>query len=175
MSCETDGWGPGTTTAFAFLDTTGKVIQTGAHSTFVVPASAVGTRIQCEVAVTNSGGTELAETTPSIAVKATPRIRIGPIAAVSGVRGTAVTYHVTLHAPAGLFGKFGVCLTPPRPVGGRICSSRQNPGGVPGAFTFKLSFTIRHTAPIVTTHVAFNVVAGLATAKAKALLHIARS
>lgn len=176
LSCSTGGWSGATRFLFSFIDTTsGQVLQSGAHPTFLIPTAEAGATVQCRVAASNDGGTTLAETTPTSAVQAAPAVRIGPIAARSGVRGRTVTLRVLLHTPAGLYGKFGVCAVPPKPVGGKICSSQRNVLGIGGAYLFALSFRIRPTSPLVTTHVEIDVVAGLATAKTKAVLHITRS
>jgi hypothetical protein len=176
LSCSTGGWNGATGFVFSFIDTTsGQMLQSGAHPRFLIPAADAGATVQCRVAASNDGGTTLAETTPTSAVHAAPKVRIGPVAARSGVRGHTVTLRVLLHSPAGLYGKFGVCAVPPKPVGGKFCSSQSNILGIAGTYLFNLSFRIRPTSPLVTTHVAIDVVAGLATAETKALLHITRS
>ena len=176
VSCSTGGWNGATGFVFSFIDTTsGMVLQSGGHPTFLIPAADAGATVQCRVAVSNAGGTSLAETTPTSAVGAAPPVRIGPVAATSGMRGRAVTLRVLLHSPIGLYGKFGVCAVPPKPVGGRVCSSQRNIRGIGGTYLFNLTFRIRLTSPLVTTRVEIDVVAGLASATTKSLLHITRS
>ncbi len=176
VSCSTGGWNGATGFVFSFIDTrSGQVLQSSPRPSFVIPAADAGATLQCRVAASNDGGTTLAETTPTTAVAVAPAVRIGPLAATSGVRGQSVTLRVVLHSPPGLYGKFGVCAVPPRPVGGKICSSQRNTLGSGGGFVFELSFRIRPTSPLVTTHVEIEAVAGLARASAKALLHVERS
>ncbi len=71
LICSTAGWGGAVQAVYSFVDlTTGQVLQSGSHTSFVIPASAVGAELECVSAVTNGGGTTLARTTASPALKA---------------------------------------------------------------------------------------------------------
>jgi len=176
LSCSTGGWIGAVGFVFSFIDTTsGRLLQSSARTSFLIPAADVGATIQCVVAASSGGGTTLAETTPTSAVGALPKVTIGPIAVTRGVRGQAVTLRVVLESPAGLYGKFGVCAIPPRPVAPKICSSQRNSRGNGGTYVFDLTFRIRPTSPLVATHVEIDAVAGLAAATTRASLQIALS
>jgi hypothetical protein len=175
LTCTSGGWPAGTTLAYSFVDTaSNQVLASGPHSTFRIPPADVGATVDCEIAVSNAGGTTLEETQATSKVKAAPQVRIESIAPVTAVRGKDVTIAVTLRSPAGLFGKFGVCVVPAKPIGGRVCSSVHNDHGVAGAFPFHLRFKVKQTSPLVTTHVEVDAVAGLSSARAKALVHVTR-
>ena len=173
LSCVAAGWGPGVQLAYSFIDFgSGNVLQEGPSPTFVLPGSDAGATVQCEVHATSSGGTTLEETRATSAVGKAPRPRLLPVAAVTGVRGHDVTIRVALKSPSGLLGKFGVCAVPPEVVGGRVCSSTRDTTGTGGTTGFTLTFKIRRTAPLVTTRVALDAVAGVSTVTAKVVLHV---
>jgi hypothetical protein len=176
LSCSSGGWPAPSHTAFSFVATgDGKVLQAGPSSTFQIPPADVGMTVRCEVAVSNDGGTTVAETEATAAIKPPPQLRIGRIAPVRATPGGLVQLTISLNAPAGLYGKYGVCASLPSKVGGRICKSVAGEDGSSGVFPFVLKFKIRPTSPLVTTKIAITGIAGLSTAKTTALLHIARS
>ncbi|HEY4346596.1 MAG TPA: serine protease [Gaiellaceae bacterium] len=173
LTCSSTGWPAGTRVLYSFVNAVdGHALQAGARSTFAIPESALGVRIRCVVTISSSGGTTLEETHATSPVKPAPVLRIGTIKPVSGARGSTVTIEVTLHSPAGLRGKFGVCAVPAAPVGGRVCASDTNTGGRAGTYEFSLRFRVKPTSPLVTTRVEIDAVGGVARAKAKATLHV---
>lgn len=176
LSCATKGWSGPVQISYSFVAASdGTVLQTGPDTTFVLPSAAVGAQIGCEVAVTNAGGTELMTTGPtSGAVKPAPQVRIQPPALLEAKRGQRLKLRVVLESPAGLSGKFGVCVTLPTSVGGHLCRSTREPFGVYGAFPFDLTFTIKPTAPVEMAHIAISATAGVSSANATALLRITR-
>jgi Trypsin len=59
--CRATGLGRATSVRYSFLTATGRVLQDGARSTYVVQATAEGSDLHCLAAVTNPGGTTLAK------------------------------------------------------------------------------------------------------------------
>ena len=175
LSCTTSGWVGQAQFTYMFVNTgTGDVLQSGPAATYLVPASAVGDKVACEVAASNAGGTALEETDPTSAVKSAPQVRIQKLAPIAARPGSHVSLHVTLLAPVGLWGKYNVCVTLPAKVGGHLCRSTRNTDGSSGAFPFDFTFKIRPTAPIGTAKVAIAATAGVSSANGTAVLRISR-
>jgi hypothetical protein len=174
LTCSTGGWSdPQPKVSYSFVDASGgQVLQAGPRATFTIPAADEGLVIYCEVAVSNSGGTTLAMTDPTGAVKPPPQVRIVGVGPLAGTRGGAVSFRVTLVSPAGLHGKFAVCIAPPKSVAGRLCRSTVNADGEAATIPFTFSFRIKPGAPLGTTHVAISAVAGLSTATSTTLLRV---
>ena len=117
---------------------TGDVLQSGPQAKYVIPATAVGDKVTCEVAASNAGGTALEETEATSVIKGAPQVRIAKLAPISALPGGHVTVHVSLVSPVGLWGKYNVCVTLPAKVGGHLCRSVRNPDGSAGTFPFEL-------------------------------------
>ena len=175
LSCTTSGWvGQAQFTYLFVSSSTGDVLQSGPVPKYLVPASAVGDRVICEVAASNPGGTALEETDPTSAIKSAPHVRIQNVAPLSTTPGSHVSLHITLLAPVGLWGKYSVCVTLPAKVGGHLCRSTKNTDGTPGAFPFDFTFKIRPGAPVGNAKIAIAATAGVSTANGTALLRISR-
>ncbi len=176
LTCSTGGWVGEARFTYSFLNAAdGAVLQTGPRPTFLVPASAIGARVFCQVAATNSGGTTLEETEATSAVGGAPQVRIVPSTPLAAAPGSRLTMRVTLVSPLGLWGKVAVCVTLPVRVGGHLCRSTVNRDGASGTFPFDFAFRIRPTAPPGTARVAISAVAGVSTAKTTALLRVSGS
>ena len=175
LSCTTSGWVGQAQFTYMFVSSaTGDVLQSGPGAKYVIPASAVGDRVMCEVAASNSGGTALEETEATSAIKGAPQVRIAKLAPVLASPGGHVTVHVTLVSPVGLWGRFNVCVTLPARAGGHLCRSAKNADGSAGTFPFDFTFKIRPTAPVGSAKIAIAATAGLSSANATALLRISR-
>ena len=148
------------------------MLQHGTATKFTIPASDGGATIACEVAATNAGGTSLDETTPTAPAKAPPQARIAHLAPLSGARGKSVLLRVSLVAPAGLYGKFSVCITPPKSVAGRLCRSTTNADGGAVTVPFIFNFHVKQTARVGTDRLAIKAVAGLSSVTSSAQLRI---
>ena len=175
LSCTTSGWVGQAQFTYMFVDTaSGDVLQSGPQATYLIPATAVGDKVSCEVAASNAGGTTLEETDATSTIKAAPQARIAKLAPISALPGAHVTMHVTLVTPLGLWGKYNVCVTLPAKVGGHLCRSVSNTDGSSGSFSFSFPFKIRPTAPIGTAKIAIAATAGVSSANATAQLRISR-
>jgi hypothetical protein len=141
----------------------------------VIPAVAAGATIVCEVAASNDGGTTLEVTDPTPAVKPAPQVKILKVGALAGARGHALDLQVSLQSPLGLFGKFSVCIVPPKSVAGKLCHSTVNADGGSGVFPFTFKFRIRSGAPVGNASVAITAVAGASHAAATTPLTISKS
>jgi secreted trypsin-like serine protease len=171
--CSTSGWPEPVQTVFTFVNnSTGAVLQTGPIGRYVLPASSVGTEVACDVAVTDSGGTTLVETTASSTIEAVPKATFHPLPPVTAARGGVVTLHPVLRIPLGLKGTYTVCATLPTVDGGRACKSIREAFGVSGSFPFTLTLRLKRTARIGTARVAISALAGGSTVKATELLRI---
>ncbi len=176
LSCSSGDWSGAARLSYAFSDSAdGRPLQIGSSATYRLTSGDIGRKIFCEVRAANDGGLGLDETTATSGVKPAPKVRILAVAPVAAVRGGAVTLHVSLRAPAGLWGKFGVCFTASPRVGGRICSSQPNPDGAGGTFPFTLRLRVKPTAPLVSTRVAVTAVAGVSRAHTTVLVRISRA
>jgi hypothetical protein len=177
LSCSTDGWAaPEPRFAYSFVNVVdGTVLQTGSRTEYLVPASAIGATIVCEVTASNDGGTVLEETDPTPAVKAAPQVRILKVGALDAARGHALKLRVSLQSPVGLWGKFAVCIVPPQTVAGRLCRSTVNADGSGGIVPFTFDFRVKATAPVGTSRLVISAVAGVSHATATAQLRISRS
>jgi hypothetical protein len=174
LDCEPGDW-PNTnaTYAYSFVNTTGgAVLQHGPASKFTIPVADKGAAISCEVAATSAGGTSLDETTPTSPIKGPPQARIAHLSPVPGAPGGSIQLRVMLVTPAGLFGKFSVCITPPKSVAGRLCRSTTNADGGAESVPFIFKFRVKPTAKAATDKLAITAVAGLSSATSAALLRI---
>ncbi len=174
LDCEPGDWPDSNATyAYSFVNTAnGQMLQHGTAATFKVPAADTGAAIMCEVAATNAGGTSLDETTATAPVKGSPQARIAHVGPLSGARGRSVLLRVTLVAPAGLFGRFSVCITPPKSVAGRLCRSTTNTDGGADDVPFIFSFHVKPTARAGTDRLTITAVAGLSSATSSTLLRV---
>jgi hypothetical protein len=177
LTCSTAGWSaPSVQVTYSYVDsTTGKVLQAGPSPAFLIPASASGATVVCEVAVSSTGGTAVEETEPTPHVKPAPQVSIVRVAPLSGTRGHAVSMRVSLKSPLGLWGKFAVCVVPPKSVAGRLCHSIQNADGNAGTFPFVFAFRVKPTAPVGGSRISIDAVAGVSHAVATAPLRISKS
>jgi hypothetical protein len=176
LTCTSLGWASGVTLSYIFTNSeTGQVLQTGPSPKYVVPASGVGTMVQCEVAATNSGGTTVGKTIATPAIKAVPQVKIGALKAVPAVRGKSVVLRVVLTSPGGLAGTFKVCAVPPGAVAARTCVSTTKPFSASGSFPFLVHLKVKPNAPVGSARVAITATAGLSSAKATAVLKIAKA
>jgi hypothetical protein len=176
LACSTGGWvaaDPKFTYSFVNL-ADGTVLQTGPRTTYLVPASAIGATIVCEVLASNDGGTMLEETDPSPPVKAAPQVRILKVGTVDAARGHELKLRVSLQSPAGLWGKFAVCIVPPHSVAGRLCRSTVNADGSGGIIPFNFDFRVKATAPVGKLRLGITAVAGVSHATATAPLTISK-
>ena len=175
LTCSTSGWPEPVQSVYSFVNAgTGTVLQTGPAPTYVLPASAVGTEILCQIAVTDAGGTTIVRTTSTSSVAAAPHASIKPLAPLTAKRGQDITVHVVLQSPAGLSGAFTVCATLPASVGGHLCHSVHKAFGASGNFPFAFIFRIKKTAPIRTVKIAISATAGSSTATSTELLRITK-
>ncbi len=176
LTCTSDGWPGAVKLSYSFVNsTTGQVLQASSRPSFVIPASALGAKIDCEVAASDAGGTELLETDDTSPVSAAPHLRIVELSSLAATRGSRLTLRVTLEAPAGLYGKVGVCATPVPSVGGHLCHSVENRQGGSFRIPFALTFRVKATAPVGTSRIAIDADAGLATAKATVRVRVSRA
>lgn len=155
LICTTGGWGGGVEVSFSFVNAaTGAVLQSGPHATYLVPASALGTTILCESAVTGAGGTTLVRTAATAAVlpagkspEVAPRaLSIAKVASDGAQRGRSVLLYVILDAGAALYGTDRVCITPPTMIAPSACVSLPDEGG--GATYVSVQLEIRANAPL---------------------------
>jgi Trypsin len=175
VSCSTAGWPEPVQVVYTFANaSTGAVLQSGPDPRYVVPPDALGISIVCKLAVSDAGGTTVAETNASTAVARVPQVTIERPALLVARRGRRVTLHVVLRSPAGLSGKFGVCVVLPAKVGGRSCASRREPLGAAGRFSFALSLPIRASAPLGRSRASITAVAGRSSARSSVSLRIVR-
>ena len=175
LTCSTTGWPEPVQTVYSFVNVgSGTVLQTGPAATYVLPASAVGTEILCQIAVTDAGGTTLVTTTPTFSIAAAPHASIRPLAPLTANRGQDVTVHVVLQSPAGLAGALTVCATLPESVGGHLCHSLHKAFGASGNLPFAFIFKIKQTAPLRTVRIAISATAGTSTVKTTELLRITK-
>jgi hypothetical protein len=176
LTCATGGWTGGPAQlSYSFVDIAdGTVLQSGPRTTYLIPASAVGATVVCEVAASDDGGTTLEETDPTPPVKAAPQVRIIKVGALDAKPGHALELRVSLQSPLGLWGKFAVCIVPPQSVAGRLCRSTVNADGSSGIFPFVFNFRVKSTAPIGTSRLGITAVAGVSRASATAPLTISR-
>jgi Trypsin len=175
LTCSTSGWPEPVQSVYSFVNAgTGAVLQTGPAPTYVLPASAVGTEILCQIAVTDAGGTTIVRTTSTSSIAAAPHASIQPPAPLSAKRGQDITVHVILRSRAGLSGAFTVCATLPASVGGHLCHSVHEAFGASGNFPFAFIFKIKKTAPLRTVRIAISATAGTSTAKTTELLRITK-
>jgi hypothetical protein len=177
LACSTGGWAtPQPRFTYSFVNVVdGTALQSGPRTTYLVPASAIGASIVCEVTASNDGGTTLEETDPTPAVKAAPQVRILNVGALDAARGHALKVRVSLQSPVGLWGKFAVCIVPPRTVAARLCRSTVNADGSGGIVPFNFAFRVKSTAPIGTSRLVISAVAGVSRATATAPLTISKS
>ena len=175
LTCSTTGWPEPVQSVYSFVNAgTGAVLQTGPVATYVLPASAVGTEILCQIAVSDAGGTTIVRTTSTSSIAAAPHASIQPLAPISARRGQDITVHVVLQSPAGLSGAFTVCAALPAAVGGHLCHSVHKAFRAPRNFPFAFIFKIKKTAPLRTVRIAISATAGSSTAKATELLRITK-
>jgi hypothetical protein len=174
LTCSTGRWSdPAASVSYAFVDSvSGNVLQSGAKTTLVVPASAVGASIVCRAALTNAGGTTLAETNAAPAVRPAPVARIVRVAPVTASRGRVVSIRVTLVAPEGIHGRLAVCVRPPKLVAGRLCRSTVDGDGLPSTVPFIFTLRVKATAPLGTAQVAINAVAGQSTVSTSTVIRV---
>jgi hypothetical protein len=177
VSCSTGGWVPPQPRfTYSFVNSAdGTVLQSGPRTTYLIPPAAAGATVRCDVAASSDGGTTLEETDPTPVVKPAPQVKILRIASLAGRRGHGVSLRVSLQSPLGLWGKFGVCVTPPKSIAGRLCRSTTNADGEGGIFPFVFNFRVKPTAPIGTAHLSIKAVAGASSATSTALLRVSRS
>jgi hypothetical protein len=176
FSCTTGGWDAAQPRfTYSFVDTaTGKVLQTGPGTTYHIPATATGATVRCEVAISNDGGTALAESNTTAAVKPAPQVKILKVGALAGARGHDLKMRISLQYPAGLWGKFAVCVVPPKSVAGRLCRSTMNADGSSGIMPFVFDFRIKPTAVVGNARLTIDAVAGVSHASSTAPLTILR-
>ena len=176
LECSSGNWAGSPTLTYSFLDAdAGDVLQSGASSTYRIVSADVGHTIYCQVTASNDGGSAVDQTTTTFKVKPPPQLTILRIPPVAVAPGGDATLRISLHAPAGLWGKFGVCVTAPPRVGGRICSSEMNTDGASGNFPFTLRFRIKPSAPPIEARIAVAAVAGISRAHATAIVEISRA
>jgi hypothetical protein len=175
LTCSTTGWPEPVQTVFSFVNVgAGTVLQTGPAATYVLPASAAGTEIFCQIAVSDAGGTTLVTTTPTFSIGAAPHASIRPLAPLTANRGQDVTVHVVLQSPAGLAGALTVCATLPASVGGHLCRSAHKAFAASGNLPFAFTFKIKKTAPLRTVKIAISATAGASTTSTTELLRITK-
>jgi hypothetical protein len=179
LTCSTGGWvGNGQQNTYTFIDDAdGQELGTasGPVGKYLISAGDAGRKIVCDVAVTNDGGTTIAETTATPTVKPAPPVRILQVKPLTGIRGRGVSLRVVLQTPLGVWGSYSVCVTPPKSVAGKLCHSATNPQGLAGTFPFEFDFRIKPTAPLGTTKVAIGAVAGASQTTGVVPLTISKS
>jgi hypothetical protein len=173
LDCQSGGWPSSPHLTFSFLSSVdGQVLQTGTSALYLLPVSAVGKAIYCEVTASSPGGTTLEETRPTGAVHPAPKAVLKPVATLSAAPGGALTVNVTLRSPVGLWGKVHVCVTLPAPVGGHLCHSAENRNGDRAVYPFRFAFRVRKTAPAGRKRIAIVAVAGLSKVNSSASVQI---
>ena len=173
LACSTSGWQGTVKFGYLFLNSLdGQVLQSGPRPTFEIPAAAQGDKIACEVAATNTGGTELIETDATSRVGPAPHLRIAQLAPVSAVRGGEATVRLTLEAPPGLFGKVGACAALAPGVGGHLCHSFRNAEGAPVHSPFTFTFRVKPGAKLGLSPIAISATAGATSVKATIRLRV---
>jgi hypothetical protein len=179
LSCSTGGWvGDGQQDTYTFVDDADGHelgVASGPIGKYLISPGDAGRKIVCDVAVANDGGTTIAETTATATVKPAPPVKILQVKPLTGTRGHGVTVRVVLKAPLGVWGRYSVCVIPPKPVAGKLCHATTNPQGLAGTFPFEFNFRIKSTAPIGTSRLGISAVAGASTASAVAPLTISKS
>jgi Trypsin len=175
LDCSSGGWPSAPQLAYSFFNSlNGQALQTGPNPYYVLPASAVGETIYCQVAASNSGGTTVEATRPTLAVQAAPQAELDPVAPLTAAPGGPFTVDVTLQSPGGLWGRVQVCVTLPAALGGRLCHSTQDRSGAAATYPFRFAFRLRRTAPAGNARLTIAAVDGLSTVKAAARLRVAR-
>jgi hypothetical protein len=172
VTCSSGGWSGSPTLSYAFVDATGRTLQSGPGTVLHVGSRYVGASLFCDVTATNDGGSAVLETDPSEPIGPAPPLGIAPPAPVGAVRGRRATVVVVLRADQ-TGGKVGVCVTPPARVGPRVCASRVVSDGVSGQFSFAISVPISPAAPAGPARIAIDAVAGPSHASATGVLQVA--
>jgi hypothetical protein len=173
LTCASANWANGPVALrYTFVTGSGQVLQTGARTTYTLRAADLGATVSCAVDASNEGGTAVGITTPSPAVKPVPQLTIVGVSHGTAARGRDVTLAVTLRAPRGLHGRFGVCIRPPARVGGPVCSSRADQLGDGSETDFVLSFWVKPTAPLGTSELALHAFAGVGGAQSTVPLRV---
>ena len=176
VTCESGNWEGSPTIRYAFLDTrTNAVLQVGSNGSFTLPARINGDTIGCRAFATNPGGTAVLETTTRDTVQAAPKLEIEHVPPVVTGRGRRVRLTVWLDPPDGMSGKYGVCVTPPAPVGRRVCASRRVPaGGGGGRFALAVTLHIAPNAPVGQARLTVTAAAGASHGELTARVRVAR-
>jgi hypothetical protein len=173
LECASGGWASAPQLTYSFLDSAnGQVLQTGASPNYLLPASAVGATVYCEVAASNAGGTTLAETRTTTAVQAAPHAILEPVEPLSAAPGGRLAVNVTLRSPFGLWGKVQVCVTLPPSIGGRLCHSTHSRDGAAATYPFRFAFRLRRTAPAGTARIVIAAAAGVSSIRSTARLRV---
>jgi Trypsin len=176
LRCTTGGWGGSVKVTYAFMNTaTGQTLQSGTSGKYVLPASAVGTSIDCQISVTNGGGTTVETTNTAADVKPAPTFKLIPSPLSTTRPGEPVKLAVLINSPSGLAGLFEVCANVPAAVVAHRCSSTDDKKyGIPFEHQFNLTFEIKPTATPGPVHVAIAATAGVRTAARTVTLLIKR-
>ncbi len=73
LRCAATGWSPPVRISYSYLDvSTGQILKGNSGQVLRVPPQAAGTSILCQVAVTNAGGTLVADSTQTVRVQPAP-------------------------------------------------------------------------------------------------------
>jgi hypothetical protein len=176
LTCTSGNWSGEPTLAYLFVSSqSGEVLQQGPKVTFRLAAANIGDALLCKAVATNAGGTAVLGTGATTEIGSAPVIGIAPVAPVKAKKGRTATVRVVLYTPPGLTGKFAVCITPPVEVGRRICASQFVDEGsfYLGPSKFSLALRVKPTAPLGTSRLTINAVAGFSSTQKAALVRIA--
>jgi hypothetical protein len=174
LTCESGNWENSPTLTYAFVDSAhDKVLQQSASHTLVLNAQTVGAKLACRAIASNAGGTAVLETTSTSAVGVAAKLEIEHIPSITGKRGKRTAIKVWLDPDAGVTGKYGVCIIPPKKVGPEACASRRvSQGG--GRVPFAISVKISATAPVGAAKLAISAIAGASHGQTTATMHVTK-
>jgi hypothetical protein len=172
LHCSTGRWQQPGSLSYSFRTTGGAVLYSGRAQSFELQRVDRGASVYCEVAARSAGGTTIDLTGATSRVEQAPALRLEAVAPQTGERGEALRLRVAFHAPPGLSGKFGVCLTPPGSLGHRVCSSLAHQHGGRGTFTFTIGFRVDPAAPPGRSLLLVSAVAGVASASESVVVDV---
>jgi hypothetical protein len=175
LTCSSGHWVGTSHLDYAFITAAGRVLQRGSEKRYVIGSAAAGTALSCEVAAVGPGGTTVEETRLTSPAGPTPPLTLAPVAPLQASPGNPLIVRVSFHAPRGLEGRFGACVTPPAAVGHRACNSLPDQHGGSGSFVLVLSFRVLPTAPLGTSLLTVSAAAGAAAAQEHVAVRIARA
>jgi hypothetical protein len=151
LACSGGEWSGSPTLSYAFVDSQTEVmLQTGPAATYVFRASDLGRTFACRVSATNTGGTGVSESEPTLQpVRSSAQVRAPAVAAR---RGQLATLRVTLAGAFGVRGNAEICVKPARRIGDKVCRTTRLVGSTNA--TTRIRLPVSATAPPIVARVA---------------------